>query len=71
MRETSNTNGFMAFSTKGPFSNQNLRNSSNDSQLSHRLNQSKSRYFVACLHSAIQESPSSYYSFASYKHNHA
>lgn len=54
MREASNLNGFRAFSTKSPFSIQNLRKSSQNSQLSHHVDQSNSRYFVANQHSAIQ-----------------
>lgn len=47
MREASDTNGFTTFSTKSPFSNQNLRKSPQNSQLSRLLYQSNTRNFAA------------------------
>lgn len=70
MREASNLNGFRAFSTKSPFSNQNLRKSSKNSQLSHQLDQRKSRHFNSCQRSTIRENTQPYsYSFEPYDHN--
>jgi hypothetical protein len=46
----------MVFSTKSPFSNQNLRKSPRNSQLSHQVDQSNTRHFVASQRSAMQAS---------------